>query len=528
MINQGSYIGIISKSFRQSKMIFDKIEEIAKSPSAGLFAECIGDIHHKNDMYSMEIGESKIIALPLGDGEKLRGFRFHVMIIDELLLMPEKIINEVIIPFLGVVQDPTKRKKIRETEDLLIKLGRMKEEDRTVFSNNKLIGLSSASYSFEYLKTLYDQYEKSILQPKEGDNAYRMITHFAYDIAPEDLYDQNLINHAKESLSESQFQREFGAVFTEDSSGYFKMSKMLACTIKEGEGQSTEIVGDKEGEYIVAVDPSWSESDTSDDFAMQLIKLNGDGKSGTLVHSYAMFGTNLKKHIHYLLYLLENFNVVGVVMDYNGGVQFFNSVNESEIFKKKGIKLGAIEADLDNPLEYAKGLKEVRNQYNKKTRNFCYLRKPSNSWIREANESLQAAFDHKRILFASDPWDKEFKKQTSCKIDLSNMVFTTEEFVASSGKKQSNGARIIDFLEIQEENIKATKAQCSLIEISTSPQGNQTFDLPLLLKRQSGKNKTRKDSYTALVLGNWWMNVHHDMINLPPDDNAGFEPMFVK
>ena len=46
----------------------------------------------------MEIGQSCTHALPLGDGEKLRGFRFQRIIIDEMLLMPEDI-YEVIVPF---------------------------------------------------------------------------------------------------------------------------------------------------------------------------------------------------------------------------------------------------------------------------------------------------------------------------------------------------------------------------------------------------------------------------------------------
>jgi hypothetical protein len=100
--------------------------------------------------------------------------------------------------------------------------------------------------------------------------------HFSYDCAPEQLYDQNLISQSKATMSDSQFDREFGAVFTDDSSGYFKVSKMAECTIPDGEGQSVEVIGHKNDEYLLAFDPSWSESESSDDFAMLLIKLNKD------------------------------------------------------------------------------------------------------------------------------------------------------------------------------------------------------------------------------------------------------------
>ena len=138
-------------------------------------------------------------------------------------------------------------------------------------------------------------------------------------------------------MSQSQFDREFGAIFTDDSSGYFKVSKMANCTIPDGEGQSVEVVGNPRDEYILAFDPSWSESESSDDFAMMLIKLNKQTKKGTIVHSYALSGASLKTHIKYMAYVLTHFNIAAVVGDYNGGVQFINSCNESEIFKRKNL-----------------------------------------------------------------------------------------------------------------------------------------------------------------------------------------------
>ena len=525
-LNQGVNIGIISKSFRQSKMIFRKLEDIANDPKAELFAQCITNVRKSNDEWVMQIGKSAITALPLGDGEKLRGFRFHRMIIDELLLMPEKILNEVILPFLGVVQNPTERQKIRNAEDMLIKLGKLKEEDRTIFANNKMIGLSSASYKFEYLYKLYTDYENLILSENDKDDAYRAIFHFAYDIAPQDLFDQNLITHAKATMSMSQFEREFGAKFTDDSSGYFKIRKMAECTIPDGEGQTVEIFGDSASEYIMAIDPSWSESDSSDDFAIQIIKLLPEQKRGILVHSYALSGTNLKKHISYVSYVLDNFNITAIVMDYNGGSQFLNALNESSEFKNKKIKIDIIDSDLDNPELRPKGLRDLRNQYNKKNYKYCLLRKPSSAWIREGNESLQAAFDHKRLLFAGMALDSDYTRQTSKPIDISKITFSLDE---EDIGKQSNTARLIDFLEMQKENIELTKTECALIEVSTSAQGTQSFDLPSSLKKQSGRNKARKDSYSALVLGNWMMNTYYDMMEVKADDyGLTFEPMLIK
>ena len=524
ILNQGVQIGILSKSFRQSKMIFKKIEDISKSPKATFFSQCITRVSKMNDEWIMEIGRSSIRALPLGDGEKLRGFRFQRMIVDELLLMPEKIYNEVIIPFLSVVENPTERQEVYDLETQMIEKGKMKEKERRRWPNNKIIGLSSASYKFEYLYKIYQQYEKLILSENNQDGAHRTIMHFSYDCAPQQLYDQNLISQSKATMSDSQFEREFGAVFTDDSSGYFKVSKMAVCTIQDGDGQSVEVVGNPKDEYLLAFDPSWSESESSDDFAMLLIKLNRDTRKGTIVHSYALSGANLKTHMKYLAYILTHFNVVAIVGDYNGGVQFINSCNESDIFKKINIKLGLIEADLDKAQDYEKNLRKIKHQYNLSEKNIVFLRKPTSPWIRIANESLQASFDHKKIFFAGAAMNDDYNIQRKARIPIKDLKFLRND----PNDKGGAGARMIDFVEHQKDMMDLIKVQCALIQITTSLQGTQSFDLPPNLRKQKGADKARKDSYSALVLGNWAMNVFYDM----ESDNVGniqttFTPMFI-
>tara|TARA_Y100001972_G_scaffold57401_1_gene70544 strand:+ start:1435 stop:3300 length:1866 start_codon:yes stop_codon:yes gene_type:complete len=524
ILNQGVQIGILSKSFRQSKMIFKKIEDIAKSPKATFFSQCITRTSKMNDEWVMEIGRSSIRALPLGDGEKLRGFRFQRMIIDELLLMPEKIFNEVIMPFLSVVDNPTERQEVYDLETEMIKQGKMTEDERKIWPNNKIIGLSSASYKFEYLYKLYQQYENLILNKNTQDGAHRTIMHFSYDCAPEQLYDQNLINQSRATMSDSQFDREFGAVFTDDSSGYFKVSKMAECTIPDGEGQSVEVVGNHNDEYILAFDPSWSESESSDDFAILLLKLNKDLKKGTIVHSYAMSGANLKTHIRYMAYLMTHFNIVAVVGDYNGGVQFMNSCNESTIFKDLNLRLDTIEADLDKVADYEKNLRRVKNQYNKSSRRYVFLRKPSSQWIRAANESLQSAFDHKKIFFAGAAMNDDYNIQRKSRVPIKNLKFIRND----SNTSGSPGARMIDLVEHQKDMMDLIKVQCALIQVTTSVQGTQSFDLPPNLRKQKGADKARKDSYSALVLANWMMNVFYDMEAF--EGNYGqqtFTPMFI-
>jgi hypothetical protein len=440
--------------------------------------------------------------------------------------MPERIYNEVIIPFLSVVENPTQREDLHNVETELIRQGKMQEKDRHIWPNNKLIALSSASYKFEYMYKAYEQFEELIQAGSNNkSDAHRTIMQFSYDCAPRQLYDQNLINQAKSTMSQSQFDREFGAIFTDDSSGYFKTSKMAACTLKDGESPCTEITGQPGDKYILAFDPSWAESESSDDFAMMIIKLNEEKKTGVVVHSYALSGANLKQHIFYFYYLLKHFNIVSIIGDYNGGVQFINAANESSLFKDNKINIKCINTNFDDIENYQQKLIEGKREYNLENNTICYLRKPTSQWIRRANELLQSNFDHRRILFASRAIDDEYNTQRRKKIPIDKIEFMR---TSQSLERQTKEAKMIDFVEHQFDMMNLIKTQCSLVQITTSSAGTQNFDLPPSLKRQTGPEKARKDSYSALILGNWMVKLYNDMMDSKIEPVATtFTPMFI-
>ena len=244
------------------------------------------------------------------------------------------------------------------------------------------------------------------------------------------------------------------------------------------------------------------------------------------MHSYALSGTNLKEHINYFHYLLTNFNIVSIVGDYNGGVQFINAVNESERFKREKINIQCFSADFDSLEKYQEYVRIAKSVYSLSQRIFCHLQKPTSGWIRRANELLQANFDHRKIWFASRAINDQYHQQRNKKIPINKLKFLR---TADSENKQSNAAKMIDFVEHQYDMINLVKNQCALIQIRTSPQGTQTFDLPPNLRRQSGPDKARKDSYSALVLGNWMIKLYYDMMNV---ENASsysstFTPTFI-
>jgi hypothetical protein len=516
LLNPNANIGVIAGSFRQSKQIFQKMEDILGKPEAKLAKECGVKITKGTDQWTLKIGNSRAIALPLANGERLRGFRFNRIVLDEFLTIPEKIFNEVIIPFLGVVENPIQREELHKLESRLIEKGEMREDERYVWPNNKLIILSSPSFKFEYMYKLYKKYEGLIFgefkseeedEEQAADDAYRLVMQLSYDCAPTRLYDQNLLKQAKATMSEMQFKREFGAQFVDESDGYFRLSKMAACTIPDGDFPAVEVVGNPSEEYLLAFDPNWAGNTSADHFAMHVFKILKEDQKACLVHSYAIAGVSLKEHMRYFLYLIQHFNIVGICGDYNGGVQFINSCNESELFKKANVNIGVIEVELEKPEQWHDDILSFKNQYNRKERKYCILRKPTSNWIRMANELLQASIDHKRILFGARAVDDHFDEQRNKNIPIDDLKWDNKISATSSA------AKMIDFIDHQKTIIELTKSECANIEVVSNPQGSQSFNLPQNFKRQKGPNRARKDSYSALVLGNWFAKVYFDAQN---------------
>ena len=519
LLNPSANIGVIAGTFRQSKMIFQKMEDILGKPEAKLAKDCGVKITKGTDQWTMKIGGSRATALPLANGERLRGFRFNRIVLDEFLTIPEKIFNEVILPFLGVIENPVERDELHNLESRLIEKGEMEEKDRYVWPNNKLIILSSPSFKFEYMYKLFKRYEGLILDKQETDNgvfkdvddddaaaddAYRLIMQLSYDCAPTRLYDQNLLKQAKATMSEMQFKREFGAQFVDESDGYFRLSKMAACTVADGEFPAVEVVGNPSDEYIMAFDPNWAGNTSADHFAMHVFKVLQEDQKLCLVHSYAVAGVSLKEHMRYFLYLVTHFNIIGICGDYNGGVQFINACNESQMFKDQNVDIGVIEVDIEKSKQYHADILQFKNEYNVKTRKYCILRKPTVNWIRNANELLQASIDHKRILFGSRAIDSHFDDQRKKNLPIESLKWDMK--INASSK----GAKMIDFIDHQKSIIELTKSECANIEVVSNPQGSQQFNLPQNLRRQTGPNRARKDSYSALLLGNWFGKVYFD------------------
>jgi len=510
----GTKILIAGPTFRTARFIFENLEKIVNSKGAELLMQAFGAKSKRNDQFKWDINGGTITAIPLS-GEKIRGFRANILVLDEYLLLPEDLIKTVLMPFLVAPQDMKERIEIREIEDGLIAGGKMEDKDRMVFENDsKMIALSSASYTFENLYKQYKEWTDKIYNSETPDADY-FISQMGYESLPEHMIDTTIIEEAQNGgQSHSSFLREYCAQFTDGSDSYFSAKKMHACTIPDGESPTTKIIGDRGKRYILGIDPSFSNSPTSDFFAMSILELDDETKQGTLVHSYAIAGGNLRDHIRYMHHVVTNFDLEMIVID-NAGYQFIDSCNENGLFRSNKIELKFFDFDSDKDGEdYEKQLIKARRSYNKENQVICFKQVFASEWLRKANEHLQACIDHKKIWFASKTVanPEAFNKYSSQKVTLKNIPEPT----------------ILEFIESQDALVYQTKKQCTLVEVKTTARGTQTFDLPQHLKRSTSASRARKDNYTTLMLANWAAKSYFDIIEKPIEDNTGtFVPRMI-
>ena len=126
----GSKIVVVGAAFRQSKVIFEYMETIWRK------SDIIRSIFNGNDdgprrdvdRCTMRYGDSWTIAIPLGDGSKIRGLRAHIIIADEFASISPEVYETVVSGFAAVSADPMGNVKAEAKKELMKELGIWNEE----------------------------------------------------------------------------------------------------------------------------------------------------------------------------------------------------------------------------------------------------------------------------------------------------------------------------------------------------------------------------------------------------------------
>lgn len=472
MLVPGSKIVIVAASFRQAKLVFDYIYQIYNfSP---LVQQCVSKLITPNDRCFMSFGNgiSTITALPLGNGEKIRGIRATDIITDEFASIPEEIFQVVVRGFAAVASNPIEAAEQIAIEDDMIREGIMSESDRTKIKGNKIIYSGTASFQFNHYFKLW-KIHKAIIESKfigdarkvneefeleedfsfEGHLDYRdyAIIQIPYTGLPRGFMDEKQISQAYATMPKALFQMEYECQFPTDSDGFFKRSIIDNATPdKNSNGFGIEMIGDSRFEYVMGVDPARK----TDNFAISILKII-PGKGTKNIYCWTFNNKNFIDCTRKIRELLSKFNIVRIAMDAGGG--------------------GYQVEDLMQNIELIKGEKPVWRYDDPEHAKFEGLHildivNFTSTWIADANYGLTSDIEHKRLLFP-------------------------HRSLAKSGEEE----------DIIWDEIESQISEMCMIVVTATKTGNQHFDLPQIPTSEKAtiNVQQRKDRYSALLLSSY-------------------------
>jgi hypothetical protein len=439
MLKPGYRVGLISSSFRQSKMIFAEVEKLYTQSS--IFREsCEKQPTRGTDSCYLKfksvagVSPSYIEALPLGnDGGKIRGSRFYLIVIDELAQIPDSIIDLIVRPMGATSLAPMERVRRKEQQEKLIKLGLASQEDFEKETVNKMIMTSSGYYKFNHMwrrmKDHWRQMDEAVANNIECPYAVWQIPY--WDL-PSGFLDMNNINEAKRVMSSSEFRMEYEAAMISDSEGFFKASLLEQCTLSSG--FFIESRGDKNGQYVMGVDPNQGGS------ASAGIVIIRTGTVNKVVNVLELKKQTTQETTETIQELCNNYNINRIFMDKGGGGKAICDLLEAGHNNYDNI--------IDRTNEEHKHLPG---------RHILEMVTFNPAWISDANFTTKAMLENKTLLFPEVP--------VSTTVDLEAKLY---------------------------DSINTLKSQMLNIVVTQTPSGALHFDTPT--KSQN------KDLYSALIL----------------------------
>jgi intein/homing endonuclease len=211
--------------------------------------------------------------------------------VDEYAQMSESVINLVFRPMLSV-----KRKG----------------------GYNRYLITSSAYYRWNHMWTLFQYYKiKEFLEPHKY-----FVLNFNYNhlLLSKNLpveFDLNIIEEARNNMTDSEFQMEYGGIFPTDIEGFFSSKLIDDCTPKPPDNTPVplELQGDGKSNYYMGIDVGRAEGGSN--FSISIIKKKA--KVAHLVNVYTMNGATFQDMVETIRRKFVDFNIMKIKLDAGGG-----------------------------------------------------------------------------------------------------------------------------------------------------------------------------------------------------------------
>jgi hypothetical protein len=442
MLYPGQKVGLLAPSFRQGKTMFAEVEKLWNlSP---LFREAtVGKPTYASDRCYLKFKQggnkpqSVIESVPLGDGGKIRGARYYLIIVDEFAQMPTEIFNTVIVPMGATVANPMENVRRIAKMDALIRSGSATAEDFESETANKIVMLSSAYFQFNHMYERLLTYKDAIARGSKEHAVHEI----SYRQMPKGFLDDNNIKEGRLNLSSIQFNMEYEAIWEADSAGVFKASLIEEC--RKLTPYTVLAKGEPGKEYILGADPARA----SDAFALCLIEKSSPSK---VVAAWEYYNNEFPKMANIIIDICDKFNVIAVHLDAGaggGGLAMKDLLGEEERFGNR--RLLDIEDD----------------------------------------ETLGLAGN--RILYMFNPGSKSNAEAVHAALSLME-----QHNLALPGLPTTTDLEVLKVLEPIHATVEEMIRQVLLIEVSQTRSGVAHFDVP----NGGGHGTQKKDLFTAFIL----------------------------
>jgi len=512
----GTKIVVVGAAFRQSKIIFEYMETIWRNSPIlrSIFGSNDDGPRRDVDRCTMRFGESWTIAVPMGDGSKIRGLRAHIIIADEFASISPDIYETVVSGFAAVSANPIQNVKEEAKKKALLEAGLWNDELESIQikKGNQAIISGTADYAFKHFASYWKRY-KTIIESKGDRHKLEeifngevpdnfnwkdySIIRVPYELIPKGFMDDKQVSRAKATIHTGIYNMEYAACFTEDSDGFFRRSLIESCVVSDIKPVlineksilfDATTTGNPNNQYIYGIDPA----SEKDNFSIVVLEIHPDHsrivycwttnrnnfkerqKTG-LVNEYDFYGFCARK----VRNLMKTFPPVRIGLDaQGGGVAIEEALHDPSKLEEGEILIWPTIEEKSKPTDDQAGLHILE-----------LVQFARADWTSQANHGLRKDLEDKVLLFPrfdqvslALALDKEGKDIMNT--DLENVYDSESECI----------------LEIEE--LKNELTTIVMTQTSTGGGARDRWDTPDVKLPNGKKGKLRKDRYSALVIAN--------------------------
>ncbi len=522
LLTPGAKIVIVGAGFRQAKYVFEYCETIWYN--APIFRDICGarkraimaGPKRDTDRCHFRIGDSLIVALPLGDGTKIRGQRANYLIVDEFASIPEEIYEVVVQGFGAVSLSPYEDVERHARLDIMRKRGvdvdAMLEGEP--YTGNQSIISGTAYYGFEKFAKYWRRY-KAIIESRGDEHILSQIQgwdnqlswkdfsviRLPIELIPKGFMDEKNVARSKATIHSGLYNMEYGACFMNDSNGFFQRTLIENCVVGRPsfpviiDGETIEfsatVRGNSKSNYVFGIDPAAE----TDNFSIVILEIKDNHRR--VVYCWTTTKEIYKKKLlrnltqeqQFYNYcarkirdLMKVFPCSHIAMDSQGGGQtgVAEALHDSDLLRQGEKPIWeVINRDKPKDSDNWAGLHILELV------NFADAK-----WVADANHGLKKDFETKSVLFPL--------------FDSLAISYAYSEDMASSNRKpEDDEERVFDTLEDCVFEIESLKEELTtIVHSKTLATGRDKWDTPEIKESTGKKGRLKKDRYSALLMAN--------------------------